>query len=223
MFELRDNEKNIDSPVLKDLESSSFSEKFFSDASLENGASIEKPKEMAETDEILASINDVETDQNSEIESFDDFQKSENDFSKKNCPIENGSWDGERGDSKWIPDGEYVPKKYNPDEKKWEDILDKYGIDGIDYIEGEPDFKDISKGDVEIEGFSNNRSDNYDKADIELAKQKGCLPSEVEQWRTEHKYTWHECKDMKTMQKVPRIVHGNVTHRGGVSEVNNGG
>lgn len=29
----------------------------------------------------------------------------------RNCPIEgnNGHWDGERGDSKWIPDQDYVP------------------------------------------------------------------------------------------------------------------
>jgi hypothetical protein len=142
----------------------------------------------------------------------------------KNCPVEgnNGHWEGDRGDSKWYPDLDHVPRKANPDGKTWREILDEYGIDGIEYKDGEPDFSEISKGNVEIEPFSDNRSDNFDKADIELAKQKGCTPEEVAKWRKEHGYTWHECKDMKTMQKVPSEVHANVSHSGGISEAKKG-
>lgn len=147
---------------------------------------------------------------------------SDDGAAEKNCPKENGKWDGERGNSKWVPDSDYVPQKKNPEQKTWKEILDKYGIDGIVYKDGEPDFSEISKGDVEIEAFSANRDDNFDKADIELAKQKGCKPKDVEKWRKENGYTWHECKDMKTMQKVPSIVHNNVSHRGGISEAKGG-
>ena len=140
----------------------------------------------------------------------------------KCCPIENGKWEGERGDSKWIPDLDYVPLKKNPEQKTWGEILKQYGIDGIVFKDGEPDFSEISKGDVEIEPFSTNRDDNFDRADIELAKQKGCTPEEVAKWRKEHGYTWHECKDMKTMQKVPSIIHNNVSHSGGISEAKKG-
>ncbi len=142
----------------------------------------------------------------------------------KNCPIEgnNGHWDGERGDSKWIPDRDYIPGKSNPNGKTWDEILDKHGIDGISYKGGEPDFREISKGTVEIEPFSDDRSDNFDKADIELAKQKGYSPEEVAKWRKDNGYTWHECKDMKTMQKGPSEVHNNVSHCGGISEVKKG-
>lgn len=138
------------------------------------------------------------------------------------CPIENGDWTGKRGNSKWIPNEVYIPKKSNPEEKSWRDILKDYDIDGIEYKDGEPDFSSISKGDVEIEDFSDNRDDNFDKADIELAKQRGCSPKEVKEWRKENKYTWHECKDMKTIQKVPSIVHNNMSHSGGISEVKKG-
>jgi len=142
----------------------------------------------------------------------------------KNCPIEgnNGHWDGERGNSKWIPDRDCILGKANPDGKTWGEILDKYGIDGINFKDGEPDFSEISKGTVEIELFSDSRTDNFDKADIELAKQKGCSPEEVAKWREENGYTWHECKDMKTMQKVPSEVHNNISHSGGISEVKKG-
>ena len=142
----------------------------------------------------------------------------------RNCPIDgnNGHWDGERGDSNWYPDSDYVPGKGNPEGKTWSEILDKYGIDHIPFKDGEPDFSEISKGNVEIEPFSDSRTDNFDKADIELAKQKVCTPEEVAKWRKENGYTWHECKDMKTMQKVPSEVHNNVPHSGGISEAKKG-
>jgi hypothetical protein len=143
----------------------------------------------------------------------------------KNCPIEgnNGHWEGEQGNSKWLPDKDYIPAgKSNPDGKTWGEILDKYGIDGIPFKDGKPDFSEISKGTVEIKPFTVSRTDNFDKADIELAKQRGCTPGEVAKWRKENGYTWHECKDMKTMQKVPGEVHNNVPHSGGISEAKKG-
>lgn len=140
----------------------------------------------------------------------------------KHCPVNDGKWDGEAGNSKWEPDGEYIPQKSNPENQSWKEILDEYDIDGIDFQEGEPDFSEISKGDVEIDDFSDDRSDNFDKADAELAKQRGCTPEEVRTWRKEHKHTWHECKDMRTMQKVPSKIHNNITHSGGIAEAKKG-
>jgi hypothetical protein len=142
----------------------------------------------------------------------------------KNCPIEgnNGHWDGERGNSTWSPDRDYVPGKANPDGKTWGEILDKYEIDGISYKDGEPNFNEISKGSVEIDSFSDSRTDNFDKADIKLAEQKNCTPEEVSELRKESGCTWHECKDMKTMQLVPSEVHNNVSQGGGISEAKKG-
>lgn len=140
--------------------------------------------------------------------------------SASGCPIEghNGHWDGLRGDSKWIPDREAIPTRYNPDGLTWGEILDKYGIDGIEYKNGEPDFSPVSKGEVEIDDFTDDRQSNFAQADEALAKQRGCSPEEVKKWREENGYTWHECKDCKTMQKVPREVHNNMDHSGGISE-----
>ena len=151
-----------------------------------------------------------------------EVEAADNSELAKNCPRENGKWEGERGDSKWKPDPDYVPQKANPEGKPWRDILDKHDTDGITFKDGEPDFSDISKGTVEIEDFSDNRSDNFDKADIALAEQRGCSPEEVAEWRKENGYTWHECKDMKTIQKVPCEVHNNIPHSGGISEAKKG-
>ena len=147
----------------------------------------------------------------------------------KNAPINNGRWEnkegteGRKGDSTWKPDRDDVPQKCNPEGKTWGKILDEFNIDGIPFHNGEPDFSEVSKGKVTIEGFSSNSSDNFDKADKKLAEQRGCTPQEVAKWRKEHRYTWHECSDMKTMQKVPSIIHGNVSHRGGISKAKEGG
>ncbi len=136
------------------------------------------------------------------------------------CPIEghNGSWDGFRGNSMWRPDRDAVPTRYNPEGLTWGQILDKYGIEGIEYKDGEPDFSPISKGEVEIDDFTDDRTSNFAQADEALAEQKGCSPEDVKKWREENGYTWHECKDCKTMQKVPREIHNNMDHSGGVSE-----
>lgn len=146
--------------------------------------------------------------------------KEESDERVSGCPLEghNGHWEGERGNSTWVPDRETKPKRYNPNELTWGQILDKYGIKGIEYKDGEPDFSPVSKGDVEIDDFTDDRQSNFDQADEALAKQRGCSPEEVKKWRKENGYTWHECRDCKTMQKVPSEIHNNMDHSGGVSE-----
>lgn len=142
----------------------------------------------------------------------------------RHCPVENGKWvEGERGDGKWVPEGEHVPGKANPENQTWDEILEEHDIDGVTFKDGEPDFKQISKGDVEIEEFSTSRSDNFDKADTALAEQRGCKPEDVERWRKENGYTWHEKGDMKTLQKVPSKVHNNIPHQGGIAAAKNTG
>ena len=142
------------------------------------------------------------------------------------CPIEGhgGIWEGFRGDSVWYPNRDEVPKnpQTNPDGLTWGEILDKYGIEGIPFKDGEPDFSQVSKGTVEIDNFTDNRfgkGGNFDQACEKLAEQRGCTKEEVKEWMKDNKYTWHERSDCKTMDKVPTEVHGNVRHEGGISEI----
>ena len=143
----------------------------------------------------------------------------------KGCPIEGngGHWEGERGNSKWLPNRDEIPKNplTNPDGLTWGQILDKYGIDGIEFKNGEPDFSPVAKGTVEIDHFTDNRygkGGNFDQACERLAEQRGCTKEEVKAWMKENKYTWHERSDCKTMDKVPTEIHGNIRHSGGISE-----
>lgn len=142
------------------------------------------------------------------------------------CPVEGhgGRYDGERGNSNWIPDKAVIPGDRhgtNVEHQTWEVLLNKYDVEKIPFKNGEPDFSEVSKGTVEIDEFTTDRDANFDQADECLAKQKGCDPDEVLAWRTENKYTWHECRNCTTMEKVPREIHGNIPHSGGISNAKN--
>ena len=135
-------------------------------------------------------------------------------------PQNGGEWSGERGNSRWWPNRDEIPKDRhgtNPEHKTWNEILNEYGIESIPFVDGYPDFSEVSKGQVEIDDFTENRDANFAQADEKLAEQRGCTPQDVKDWRKAHGYTWNECEDCKTMQKVPTEVHGNVSHSGGIS------
>ncbi len=152
---------------------------------------------------------------------IDNISEGNNDI-YKHCPMENGKWTDDRGNSEWIPESKYIPQKTNPENKTWEEILKEYVITGIMFKDGEPDFSEIIKGEVCIDSFSERRSDNFDKADISLSMHNNCTPEEIRQWRKNNGYTWHECRDMKTMQLVPSVVHNNLPHSGGIAQVKKG-
>lgn len=196
---------------------------------------IEKVGDMKEIDKPLAKYVDisethrqinndtyVSSDEinNKCVENVDNIERV------SGCPIDGhgGHWDGIRGNSTWYPDKDEIPKnpKTNPDGLTWGEILKKYGIEGIPFKNGEPDFSGVSKGTVIIDNFSENRygkGGNFDQACEKLAEQRGCTKEEVKEWMKQNKYTWHEKSDCRTMQKVPTEVHGNIRHEGGISEI----
>lgn len=122
-------------------------------------------------------------------------------------PVNNGHWDGERGESKFYSNNEEANS-----------YLREAGTDGIEYEDCIPDFSEVSKGDVKIDSMSEDRNKNFRQADQKLADEKGCSPREVAEWREQNGYTWHECNDKQTCQKIPSSVNKTFGHLGGVSE-----
>jgi hypothetical protein len=201
---------------------------------LRNLSEIDTPREVNENQEGLSEVDHkitcyydkyLEGDkaQNFVFKSIEE-KETERKADLRNCPIEGngGHWDGERGESKWIPERDQIPQKYNPDGKTWGEILDEHNISGIEFRDGEPDFSEVTKQTVEIDDFSDDRTDNFDQADEALAERWALSPEEAADWRKVNKYTWHECRDCETMQLVPSEVHNNITHRGGVSRAKEG-
>lgn len=148
-------------------------------------------------------------------------------FAKSILPRSNGEWTGVPGESTWKPNLDTIPKDKNhsnEEGKTWGEILTKYGVDGIPFKDGEPNFSEISRGTVEIKDFTDARfgaGGNFDQADEALAEKKGCTSEDVRQWRIENNFTWHERSDCKTMDKVPREIHHNISHSGGISKLKN--
>ncbi len=138
----------------------------------------------------------------------------------KQTPAEGdrGSWTGERGESKYIPTDEEVKA-----------ILAEYGMDGIEYKDGIPDFSKCSEATVEIDNMSSNRNKNFEQCDEKCAEQWNAeardgktdwTARDVANWRRENHYSWHECNDRKTCQLVPTKVNDYFGHLGGVGECN---
>lgn len=133
-------------------------------------------------------------------------------------PKYNGEWTGDRGDSKFVHADEDIRK-----------ALGEYGIDGIEYKDGVVDFSPISAHSVEIDMTSRRYGPegNFEKADTQTAKdwsvearegRTDWKPRDVEAWRKENDFTWHECSDQKSCELVPRDLHAAFGHAGGVLE-----
>ena len=125
-------------------------------------------------------------------------------------PKNNGEWTGERGESKFISNDEEANK-----------FLKEKGKSGIEYTDAIPDFSEMSKGTVEINNMTSQRrgkGNNFWQANEKLAQLRGCKPEDVAYWMDSHGYVWHECNDMKTMQKIPFAINARFSHLGGVAE-----
>lgn len=143
-----------------------------------------------------------------------------------------GHYEGERGESKFIPSGRTVEGVIV------KDILKKYGIDGIEYRNAEPDFEVCSEAVVKIKAMSENRENyidsngipmlgNFFQADIACAKlwnsqgrggRSDWNGRDVFEYRKANGLTWHEKCDTETMVLVRSEINLYFKHRGGCSE-----
>lgn len=154
-----------------------------------------------------------------------------------------GSWEGERGESK------FIPNENNEAANAAKEKLAEYGMDGVEYESAEPDFSECCEAEVKIDKMTEHRENyidengeyqlgNFAQADAKCAEQWNAASrdgkddwtaADVRDWRRENQYSWHECCDTSTMQLVSRDIHGVFKHSGGVAEckvrdgVNTGG
>lgn len=156
------------------------------------------------------------------------------DLGYKHVPKSNGIWTGERGNSLWIPDDEFVPinKNYsNIFNKKWRQIKSDHRVDGVNYVLSRPDFSNITIDTVNFDwiraigsnkmeklvGPKKEHFDLHEYAFELLAKKWNKSYSEIHQYKDENIYVWHEDPDCSTLRLIPQEVHGNVDHWGGVA------
>ena len=153
------------------------------------------------------------------------------DRTSNNSPIL-GNYEGIRGESK------YIPSNRNAEGIVVINILKKYGLDGIEYRNGEPDFEACATAVVKIKGMTEHRDNypdenglpqlgNFSQADIELAKlwnfeeregHSGWMARDVFNYRRANGLTWHEKCDTETMVLVKSEINAYFKHSGGCSE-----
>lgn len=136
---------------------------------------------------------------------------------KLNKAIESkGEWSGEKGNSLFYPESTEV-----------RGVLKGYGVDGIKYKNGEPDFSNVSEATVTIDNMTSNRINNFKHADYKCAEKwskegkegkTDWTRTDVREWRHTNRYSWHERSDTKTMDLVQRDIHFECKHFGGVAE-----
>ena len=145
---------------------------------------------------------------------------------------ERGRWEGERGESKYIPSDETEAGKAAKDK------LAEKGQDGVEYHYAEPNFSQCAEITLEIDDMTEHRDDyidadgnyrsgNFSQADAKCAEQWNATgkngrsdwsAADVRDWRRENECSWHERCETKTMDLVPWDIHGYFRHYGGCSE-----
>ncbi len=143
-----------------------------------------------------------------------------------------GEFEGERGESKYIPSDRTAKGIIVIG------ILVKYGVDGIEYRNSEPDFEVCCEAIVKIDAMSGERYNyldddgiprlgNFSQADIECAKKWNkekrngiydWTARDVSDYRQANGLTWHEKCDTETMVLVKTDINDFFTHSGGCAE-----
>ncbi len=157
-------------------------------------------------------------------------------------PVNNGSWAGEKGNSFWRLDPNFVhpDKNINPMGKDMRTICREQKLpNGILFKNQYPVFSPVCRAEESILDFTENRARNFAQARSRLADEirQGELvhddilnylkenniartditPAHIRDMEHNLNLTWHEMPDMKTLQLMPSELHGAIPHSGGIS------
>ena len=146
------------------------------------------------------------------------------------APTSNGHWSGEPKNSLWIPDDDYVPpcRSYsNWHNLSWREIKRKHGISGVRFVRGVAQFSDVAKHAVRLDDFAHyvdvndpgERSALHNAAFAALSRRMGCSADDIRNMKedTDNILVWHEDVDCRTLYLVPREIHDNIPHFGGIA------
>ncbi len=199
-----------------------------------------KPEESAfkeikpETDMTVSDAKSFVDSLFKETQDISDGYYNSYETRSKNLPVDGvrGRWEGERGESKYIPSGE------TEEGKAAKEKLAEKGQNGVEYNYAEPDFSKSAEATVEIDNMTEHRPDyvdadgnnqfgNFSQADAKCAEQWNAsnkdgksdwTAMDVRDWRRENRCSWHERCDTYTMDLVSMDIHNYFGHYGGVSE-----
>lgn len=184
------------------------------------GTRILLPKDwQTETSVITVSIRKIDK----RTGGFLDFSKITNiPYTKRisMTPNRYGSWSNLRGESVWTSNNEKVKTEYR-----------KYGVKGIQYKVGIPDFAPVCKYSFKLpeKAYDSSDAKQFLAANIMLRKEILCNIDRAHKIFTEKQiddimkgrkprgFTWHHDATVGMLQLVPTLIHRNSRHYGGRS------
>lgn len=199
----------------------------FKDIKPEKGTTVETAKEVWNDKFSQMEEKNINVDKTENIQEFGPKYNDMNHMEKfvPADPSEKGYWEGEKGESKFIP---------NTDTEaglKAKQKLSEFGMDGVEYINHEPDFSKCAEATVRIDNMTDIRARNFEQADIRCAEKWNAEQKNgktdwdkysVSEWRHDNNCVWHERCDTKTMDLLSRDIHNTdaqiFIHSGGVAE-----
>lgn len=116
-----------------------------------------------------------------------------------------GEWTGKPGESKFISGNSETNKE-----------LAKFGLDGIEYHNGVPDFSKCSVVSERIDDMTPDEGTNIGNFYKKLVEEgKFDSEREAKAFKQENGLAFHECADTHTCQLIPEKIHQTFTHIGG--------
>ena len=175
-------------------------------------------------DEISSESNFIEFDERMDL-SQEILSVVDQNVQPLILPKANGEWSGEPGNSEFVMDDDYVPsgRGVNLEKLTMAEIKEKYGFDGVNYENKEPDFSpfvDLDIGTISLEEFSEERTGKggtYNLANEKAVEELGVSKKEIRKMIKERGLTWHECDDRKTVMPIPTEINAAFKHSGGIS------
>lgn len=121
----------------------------------------------------------------------------------KYSPLNNGEWIvGERGNG-----------IFRHNDPEVQEVLEFYGVEGVEYKDGIPDFFPFALDVVQVDALDNDRDTNFRNFKDQLAT--------IGSFKGDNT-TIHECIDRRTMMEVDRLIHEKYPHIGTIGDFKEG-
>ena len=135
------------------------------------------------------------------------------------APVNEGGWSGTRGRSLWRSQNATVRR-----------VLNEYGLDGIRYVNGFPDFTPVIKFEANLRPdlYLDYDYNHFNECNSQLTEAVANNPElarrftsrqiqSISMGRTPDRLVWHHHQEAGRMQLVPLAIHRNCGHVGGMS------
>ena len=144
-----------------------------------------------------------------------------NNYKRDKLPNKGGRWSGDRGNSNFIPNDDFIfIIKKRGQTISGRELKLRFAFDYISYHYGEPDFSQFADkriGIIQLSSMPNKRTGSggsYKLAAMSILHKFGSVSSVI-QYMKKHDLSWHECSN-GTIIAMPTIINSIFSHSAGI-------